>query len=99
MTDGATNATLPRGTAPEEPTFEYALNLLKVLRGTRPLGEAIKAGGGEEGRRGKEGGAEEGRKEGEKKKSEEADRRRGVILCFPTRIPTPSECSSISSAR
>ena len=30
MTDGVTNASLPRGTAVEEVTVEYALNLLKV---------------------------------------------------------------------
>ncbi len=30
LTDGVTNASLPRGTAPEEVTLEYALNLLKV---------------------------------------------------------------------
>ena len=30
VTDGVTNASLPRGTAPEEISFEYALNLLKV---------------------------------------------------------------------
>ncbi|MEI8376300.1 MAG: type I DNA topoisomerase [Planctomycetota bacterium] len=30
LTDGVTNATLPRGTAPEEVTLEYALNLLKA---------------------------------------------------------------------
>jgi DNA topoisomerase-1 len=30
VTDGATNASLPRGTAPEEVTLEYALNLLKA---------------------------------------------------------------------
>jgi DNA topoisomerase-1 len=30
VTDGVTNASLPRGTAPEEVTLEYALNLLKV---------------------------------------------------------------------
>ncbi len=30
VTDGVTNASLPRGTAPEEVTVEYALNLLKV---------------------------------------------------------------------
>ena len=30
VTDGVTNATFPRGTAPEEVTLEYALNLLKV---------------------------------------------------------------------
>ena len=29
VSDGATNASLPRGTMPEEVTFEYALNLLK----------------------------------------------------------------------
>ena len=29
VTDGVTNASLPRGTTPEEVTFEYALNLLK----------------------------------------------------------------------
>ena len=28
VTDGATNASLPRGTTPEEVTFEYAFNLL-----------------------------------------------------------------------
>ena len=30
VTDGVTNASLPRGTAPEEVTLEYALNLLKA---------------------------------------------------------------------
>ena len=30
VSDGVTNASLPRGTAPEEVTLEYALNLLKV---------------------------------------------------------------------
>jgi DNA topoisomerase-1 len=30
VTDGATNASLPRGTAPEELTLDYALNLLKA---------------------------------------------------------------------
>ncbi|MGA2617040.1 MAG: type I DNA topoisomerase [Thermoguttaceae bacterium] len=30
VTDGVTNASLTRGTVPEEVTFEYALNLLKV---------------------------------------------------------------------
>ncbi len=30
VTDGTTNASLPRGTAPEEVTLEYALNLLKA---------------------------------------------------------------------
>jgi DNA topoisomerase-1 len=30
VADGVTNASLPRGTAPEEISFEYALNLLKL---------------------------------------------------------------------
>ena len=30
VTDGVTNASLPRGTSPEEVTLEYALNLLKA---------------------------------------------------------------------
>ncbi len=30
VTDGVTNASLPRGTAPEEVTLDYALNLLKA---------------------------------------------------------------------
>ena len=30
LTDGETNASLPRGTSPDEVTFEYALNLLKA---------------------------------------------------------------------
>jgi DNA topoisomerase-1 len=30
VSDGVTNASLPRGTAPEEVTLEYALNLLKA---------------------------------------------------------------------
>jgi DNA topoisomerase I len=36
VTDGVTNASLPRGTAPEEVTLEYALNLLKVRAETAP---------------------------------------------------------------
>ena len=42
MTDGATNATLPRGTAPEELTFEYALNLLKVRAEQGPSERQLK---------------------------------------------------------
>jgi DNA topoisomerase-1 len=36
VSDGVTNASLPRGTQPEEVTFEYALNLLKVRAETAP---------------------------------------------------------------
>jgi DNA topoisomerase-1 len=53
VTDGATNASLPRGTSPDEVTVEYALNLLKTRaergpsarpargrRGAKPAGAA-----------------------------------------------------------
>jgi DNA topoisomerase I len=36
VTDGVTNASLPRGAAPEEVTLEYALNLLKVRAESAP---------------------------------------------------------------
>ncbi len=42
VTDGATNASLPRGTAPEELTFEYALNLLKVRAEQGPSERQLK---------------------------------------------------------
>ena len=37
VTDGTTNASLPRGTAPEEVTLEYALNLLKARAEQGPV--------------------------------------------------------------
>ena len=36
VNDGVTNASLPRGTTPEEVTFEYALNLLKERAAAGP---------------------------------------------------------------
>ncbi len=36
VTDGVTNASLPRGTTLEEVTFEYALNLLKECAAAGP---------------------------------------------------------------
>ena len=36
VTDGVTNASLPRGTTLEEVTFEYALNLLKERAAAGP---------------------------------------------------------------
>ncbi len=42
VTDGVTNATLPRGTAPDELTFEYALNLLKVRAEQGPSERQLK---------------------------------------------------------
>jgi DNA topoisomerase-1 len=42
VTDGTTNATLPRGTAPEELTLEYALNLLKVRAEQGPSERQLK---------------------------------------------------------
>ncbi len=42
MTDGVTNASLPRGTATEELTFEYALNLLKVRAEQGPSPRQLK---------------------------------------------------------
>ena len=42
VTDGVTNATLPRGTSPEELTFEYALNLLKVRAEQGPSERQLK---------------------------------------------------------
>jgi DNA topoisomerase-1 len=42
VTDGVTNASLPRGTAPEELTFEYALNLLKVRAEQGPSEKQLK---------------------------------------------------------
>lgn len=36
VSDGATNASLPRGTTPEEVTFEYALNLLQERAASGP---------------------------------------------------------------
>jgi DNA topoisomerase I len=37
VADGVTNASLPRGTAPEEVTFEYALSLLKARAERGPV--------------------------------------------------------------
>lgn len=47
VTDGVTNASLPRGTAPEEVTLEYALNLLKIRaeQGPSKRGFRRRAGG------------------------------------------------------
>jgi DNA topoisomerase-1 len=42
VTDGTTNATLPRGTSPDELTFEYALNLLKVRAEQGPSPRQLK---------------------------------------------------------
>ena len=42
VTDGVTNATLPRGTSPDELTFEYALNLLKVRAEQGPSERQLK---------------------------------------------------------
>ena len=65
VTDGVTNASLPRGTAPEEVTLEYALNLLEGAGGTRSLAAAV-----EESRREEDGGGKEsGPKKAVKKKT------------------------------
>ena len=42
VTDGVTNASLPRGTTPEEVTFEYALNLLKERAAAGPSKRAMR---------------------------------------------------------
>jgi DNA topoisomerase I len=42
VTDGVTNATLPRGTAPEELTFEYALSLLQARAEQGPSERQLK---------------------------------------------------------
>jgi DNA topoisomerase-1 len=42
VSDGVTNASLPRGTAPEEVTLEYALNLLKVRAEQAPARPAAR---------------------------------------------------------
>ena len=42
VTDGVTNASLPRGTAPEELTLDYALNLLKVRAEQGPSPRQLK---------------------------------------------------------
>ena len=43
VTDGVTNASLPRGTAPEEVTLEYALNLLKARAEQGPAKRPVRA--------------------------------------------------------
>lgn len=42
VTDGVTNASLPRGTSPEEVTFEYAVNLLKERAEAGPSKKAAR---------------------------------------------------------
>ena len=42
VTDGVTNASLPRGTTLEEVTFEYALNLLKERAAAGPSKRATR---------------------------------------------------------
>ena len=69
VTDGVTNASLPRGTAPEEVTLEYALNLLKARAeqgpSTRPARRTAKKAAGPE-----ESGGAEGEESGEKGRQE-----------------------------
>ena len=74
VTDGVTNASLPRGTSPEEVTFEYALNLLAERAAAGPSKRAARQETGEEARRqsrqAREEAGEESRRQGRETQGE-----------------------------